>query len=201
LTGTGGAGKTRLAVELTAAFAAEFPDGVWYIDLAPISNPLVVPVTTARTLGLPDQPGRSTMDTLLTFLGDRKMLLLLDNCEHLLDACGQMIVELLNACPRLTILTTSREPIGVAGELTWRVPSLRLADEALELFTDRARRVRPEFNTSDDADLPRRGCGRCRYLKLSTASTTVSGCSPAAHEPRCAATRHCARRKTGRTHC
>jgi predicted ATPase/class 3 adenylate cyclase/DNA-binding CsgD family transcriptional regulator len=150
LTGAGGAGKTRLAVEVTAQVVGEFPDGVWFIDLAPITNPVVVPVTVARTLGLPDQPGRSTMEILLGFVGDRSMLLLLDNCEHLLDACDQMIAELFDACPQLTILTTSREPLGMAGELTWRVPSLSLDDEAIELFTDRARRTRPDFRVTDD---------------------------------------------------
>jgi predicted ATPase/class 3 adenylate cyclase/DNA-binding CsgD family transcriptional regulator len=145
LTGAGGAGKTRLAVEVAAAAAGDFDDGVWYVDLAPIANPLVVPITVARTVGLPDQPGRSTMETLLRYFADRFMLLLLDNCEHLLDACGELVIELLNACPRLTILATSREQIGVAGEVTWRVPSLSLADEAVELFVDRARRARPGF--------------------------------------------------------
>jgi predicted ATPase/class 3 adenylate cyclase/DNA-binding CsgD family transcriptional regulator len=174
LTGAGGVGKTRLAVEVTAALAAEFPDGVWFIDLAPITDPLVVSATTARTLGLPDQPGRSTIDTLLAFLGDRETLLLLDNCEHLLDACGQMIAELLNACPQLTILTTSREPIGIAGELTWRVPSLSLADEAIELFTDRARRARPDFTAADDnaalvAEICRRLDGMPLAIELAAA--------------------------------
>jgi predicted ATPase/class 3 adenylate cyclase/DNA-binding CsgD family transcriptional regulator len=150
LSGAGGAGKTRLAVEVAAALATEFSDGVWYVDLAPITNPHVVPVTTARTLGLLDQPGRTPMETVLTFVGDRKMLLLLDNCEHLLDTCGQMVAELLHVCPELTILGTSREPIGVAGEAIWRVPSLSLADEAIELFTDRARRARAEFTITDD---------------------------------------------------
>ena len=83
LTGAGGAGKTRLAVEFAARIAPEFPDGVWYVDFAPITHPAVVPVTVARALGLPDQPGRSTMDTLLRFVRDRQMLLVLDNCEHL----------------------------------------------------------------------------------------------------------------------
>ena len=86
LTGAGGAGKTRLAVEIAARIAPEFRDGVWYVDLAPITDPAVVPVTVARALGLPDQPGRSTMDTLLRFVRDRQMLVVLDNCEHLLDA-------------------------------------------------------------------------------------------------------------------
>jgi predicted ATPase/class 3 adenylate cyclase/DNA-binding CsgD family transcriptional regulator len=150
LTGAGGSGKTRLAVQLAAQVVGEFPDGVWFVDLAPITNPVVVPLTVARTLGLPDQPGRSTMEILLGFVGDRRMLLLLDNCEHLLDACGQLVVELFEACPRLAVLTTSREPLGLAGELTWRVPSLSLDDEAIELFTERARRTRPDFRVTDD---------------------------------------------------
>jgi predicted ATPase len=123
---------------------------VWYVDLAPITNPIVAPVTVARTLGLPDQPGRSTMDLLMRFFGEKKMLLVLDNCEHLLDACGTLVVELLAACPQLTILATSREPLGLPGELSWRVPSLSLADEAIELFTDRARRTRPDFVVAED---------------------------------------------------
>ena len=92
LTGAGGAGKTRLAVQVAAQIAAEFGDGVWYVDLAPITDPDVVPVTVARALGLPDQPGRSTMDTLIRFIGDRQMLVVLDNCEHLLDACAALVV-------------------------------------------------------------------------------------------------------------
>ena len=145
LTGAGGAGKTRLAVEVAARMADDFGDGVWYVDLAPITDPDVVPVVVARALGLPDQPGHSTMDTLLRFVRDRRMLLVLDNCEHLLDACAELVAALLGAAPRVTVLATSREPIGVAGEVSWRVPSLSLADEAIELFTDRARRVRPDF--------------------------------------------------------
>ena len=86
LTGAGGAGKTRLAIQVAAQFGDRFRDGVWYVDLAPITDPNVVPVAVARALGLPDQPGRSTMDTLLRFVGDRQMLMVLDNCEHLLDA-------------------------------------------------------------------------------------------------------------------
>ncbi len=112
---------------------------MWYVDLAPITDPDLVPVAVIRALGLPDQPGRATMDTLLRFVGDRRMLLVLDNCEHLLDACAALVVALLGGCPAVTLLATSREPIGVAGEVSWRVPSLSLADEAIELFTDRAR--------------------------------------------------------------
>ncbi len=157
LTGAGGVGKTRLAIQIAAELTDEsgqFPDstsdGVWYVDLAPITDPELVPLTVARALGLPDQPGRSTMDTLTRFIADRRMLVVLDNCEHLLDASATLVVALLEACPGLTLLATSREPIGVAGEVSWRAPSLSLADEAIELFSDRARRARPAFAVTDD---------------------------------------------------
>jgi len=150
LTGAGGVGKTRLAIQVAAQAAGQFGDGVWYVDLAPITDPELVPVTVARALGLPDQPGRSTMDTLLRFVRDRQMLVVLDNCEHLLDASAALVVALLSGAARLTLLATSREAIGVAGEVSWRVPSLSLADEAVELFADRARHARPDFAVSDD---------------------------------------------------
>jgi predicted ATPase/class 3 adenylate cyclase/DNA-binding CsgD family transcriptional regulator len=148
-TGAGGVGKTRLAVQVANQLADEFSDGVWYVDLAPITDPDLVPVTAARALGLPDQPGHSTMGTLLRFVRDRQMLVVLDNCEHLLDACAELVVAVLGGAPALTLLATSREPIGMAGEATWRVPSLSLADEAIELFADRARLARPDFSLSD----------------------------------------------------
>ncbi len=153
LTGAGGVGKTRLAIQVSAQVAGEssqFPQGVWYVDLAPITDPELVPLTVARALGLPDQPGRSTMDTLLRFVRDRHLLVVLDNCEHLLDASAELVVALLSGAPRLTLLATSREAIGVAGEVSWRVPSLSLADEAIALFTDRARHARPDFTLTDD---------------------------------------------------
>src|ERR1700733_5059681 len=145
LTGAGGAGKTRLAVQIAGQVSGEFDDGVWYVDLAPITDPEVVPLTVARAFGLPDQPGRSTMDTLTRFIADRQILVVLDNCEHLLDASAALISALLATAAGLTLLTTSREPIGVAGEVSWRGPSLSLGGEAIELFTDRARRGRPDF--------------------------------------------------------
>jgi predicted ATPase/class 3 adenylate cyclase/DNA-binding CsgD family transcriptional regulator len=150
LTGAGGAGKTRLAVEVAAQLTPQVPDGVWYVDLAPITHADVVPVVVARALGLPDQPGRSTDDTLIRFIGDRRLLIVLDNCEHLLDASASLARELLGACPELRLLTTSREPIGIPGEVTFVVPSLSLADEAIELFTDRARRALPDFAVAED---------------------------------------------------
>jgi len=150
LTGAGGVGKTRLAIQVAAAMAPEFGDGVWYVDLAPLTDPELVPVTVARALGLPDQPGRSTMDSLLRFVRDRQLLVVLDNCEHLLDASAELVVAVLSGAAGLTLLATSREAIGVAGEVSWRVPSLSLADEAVELFADRARHARPGFTLTDD---------------------------------------------------
>ena len=131
--------------------AGEFGDGVWYVDLAPITDPELVPVTVARALGLPDQPGRSTMDSLLRFVRDRQMLVVLDNCEHLLDASAELVVAAAewggaaDACSRPAVRRS-----GCAGEVSWRVPSLSLADEAIELFTDRARHARPDFTLTDD---------------------------------------------------
>lgn len=146
LTGAGGSGKTRLAVRI----ASEHCEDIGYVDLAPITDLDLVPVVVSRALGLPDQPGRSTMDSVVRFIGDRNLLLVLDNCEHLLDASADLIVAVLGACPGLTVLTTSREPIGLPGEVTWRIPSLSFGDEAVQLFTDRARRVKPDFVVADD---------------------------------------------------
>jgi class 3 adenylate cyclase len=195
LTGAGGVGKTRLALEIAARLAPEFRDGVWYVDLAPITDAELVPVAVARALGLPDQPGRSTMDTPLRFVRDRQMLVVLDNCEHLLDACADLAIALLGGAPGLTLLATSREPIGVAGEVSWRVPSLSLTDEAIELFTDRRIMLGPISSSATTMLPPRwarfagawmvchwrsswpgRECGCCRWLRSSTACMTGSGC-------------------------
>jgi predicted ATPase/class 3 adenylate cyclase/DNA-binding CsgD family transcriptional regulator len=151
LTGAGGVGKTRLAVQIATQAADEYGDGVWFVDLAPITDPDVVPVAVMRALGLSDQPGRSIMDALLSFIGERRMLVVLDNCEHLLGACATLIAAMVGSCPQVTVLATSREPIRAAGEVTWQVPSLSLTDEAIELFTVRARHVRPEFRANDDS--------------------------------------------------
>ena len=181
LTGAGGAGKTRLAIQVAAEMATEFADGVWYVDLAPITDPDVVPVTAARVLGLPDQPGQPTMDVLQRFIRDRQMLIVLDNCEHLLDASAELITVLLAGGPALTLLTTSREPIGVAGEVSWRVPSLSPADEAIELFSDRARRAKPDFRiTADNAETVTEICRRLDGLPLAIelAAARVRALSP-----------------------
>jgi predicted ATPase/class 3 adenylate cyclase len=181
LTGAGGAGKTRLAIQVAATIAPEFADRVWYVDLAPITDPVLVPVTAARALGLPDQPGQQAMDVLLRFIRDRRMLILLDNCEHLLDSSAELVLGLLGACPALTVLTTSREPIGVTGEVSWRVPSLSITDEAVELFGDRARRTRPAFRlTPENSDTVTAICRRLDGLPLAIelAAARVRALSP-----------------------
>lgn len=167
LTGAGGSGKTRLAVQVAGLIAAQFRDGAQYVDLAPITEPDLVPAAAARTFGLPDIPGRSATDALLRIIADRQMLLVLDNCEHLLDATAALIGAVLRACPSVTVLATSREAIGMSGEVIWRVSSLSIADEAVELFTDRARLVRPEFViTGDNAATVTEICERLDGMPL-----------------------------------
>ena len=174
LTGAGGAGKTRLAIEVAGKMGGSFPDGICYADLAPITHPDVVPLTVARALGLPDQPGRSITETLLRSIRDRRLLLVLDNCEHLLEASAELVNDVLAGCSRVTILTTSREPLMVPGEVNWQVPSLSLADEAVQLFTDRARRARPAFavteaNSQTVTDICRRLDGMPLAIELAAA--------------------------------
>ncbi|WP_414738748.1 helix-turn-helix transcriptional regulator [Mycobacterium haemophilum] len=150
LTGAGGAGKTRLAVQVAALLATEFDAGAWFVDLAPVTDPDNVVLAVAAALDVPEQPGRASLDTVTGFLGEQQLLLLLDNCEHLLAGAAAAIMSLLSACPHLTILATSREPLGVAGEVTWRVPSLSLADDAVELFIARARQLQPDLTLADN---------------------------------------------------
>jgi predicted ATPase/class 3 adenylate cyclase/DNA-binding CsgD family transcriptional regulator len=181
LTGAGGIGKTRLALQVAGQVAAEF-GGVWCVELAPITDPALVAVTAARALGLPDQPGLSATDAVVRFIGDRRVLMVLDNCEHLLDAAAQLTTALLSGCTAMTVLATSREPIGVPGELAWRVPPLSLADEAVELFTDRARRVLPDFTiTGDTAGTVTDICQRLdgMPLALELAAARLRALSPA----------------------
>jgi len=152
LTGAGGVGKTRLAVQVASGMMSGFADGIWFVDLAPVTEAEAVPVAVARVLGLPDQLGRSTNETVLEFLAARQAMVVLDNCEHLLDASATLAAAIVAGCPGVTLLATSREPIGIAGEAIWRVASLSLGDEAVELFVDRASQVRQDFSLVDDAD-------------------------------------------------
>ncbi|CKR39377.1 ATP-binding protein [Mycobacterium tuberculosis] len=150
LTGPDGMGKSRLALQIGAQIAHEFTYGRWDCDLATVTDRDCVSISMLNALGLPVQPGLSAIDTLVGVINDARVLLGLDHCEHLLDACAAIIDSLLRSCPRLTILTTSTEAIGLAGELTWRVPPLSLTNDAIELFVDRARRVRSDFAINAD---------------------------------------------------
>src|SRR5262245_24364596 len=156
LTGAGGCGKTRLAVHVARAVADRFADGVWYVALAPLFDPALVPQAVATALALPEQPGRPPMETLAEHLRSKHGLLVLDNCEHLIDACAHLITTLMQACPRLRALATSREPLNVDGEFVWFVPSLAvpasagpvsrlLQYDAIRLFRERAKAARSDF--------------------------------------------------------
>ncbi len=150
LAGAGGCGKTRLAVQLAAEVLDEFPDGVWLTDLAPVTDPDLVARALARAAGVSELPGRLLLDALVDHFAGASALLVLDNCEHLLDGASVVAETLLRRCAGVRVLATSREPLGADGEATYRVPSLGLphgaedADcESVTLFTDRAALARP----------------------------------------------------------
>ena len=124
LTGTGGAGKTRLGLQVAAGLADGAGDGVWFADLAPLSDPDLVAVTVADVLGVRQEPGRPVLDALVEAVGGQSLLVLLDNCEHVIGACAKLADALLRGCPNLALLATSREPLGIDGERVYRVPSL-----------------------------------------------------------------------------
>jgi predicted ATPase/DNA-binding CsgD family transcriptional regulator len=149
LTGPGGAGKTRLGLQVAAGLADGSGDGVWFADLAPLHDPALVAVTVGNALGVREEPGRLALDTVVEVVGTRSLLVLLDNCEHLVGACAKLADALLRGCPNLALLATSREPLGIAGEWVFRVPSLGVpadgddvgairASEAVRLLEDRA---------------------------------------------------------------
>ncbi len=160
LTGAGGSGKTRLSLQVAADVLDAYSDGAWQIELAPLSDALLVPQAIASVLGVKEQAGQTVTQTLTSWLKDKTLLLVLDNCEHLLAACAQLTAALLRACPQVKILATSREPLGIGGETTYRIPSLSLPTqtqaktataenlsqfEAVRLFIERAQAVKPDF--------------------------------------------------------
>src|SRR5713101_372599 len=149
LTGPGGAGKTRLALQLASDVSTEHVDGVWLIELDPITDPLVVPQVIAGALGLKEQAGRRLADTLADHLRGQHSLLVLDNCEHVVDSAAELTGALLKECEGLRVLATSREPLKLPGEVSWRVPPLA-RDEAVRLFADRARSHSPGFQLTDE---------------------------------------------------
>ncbi|MGH7399396.1 MAG: ATP-binding protein, partial [Candidatus Rokuibacteriota bacterium] len=158
LVGPGGTGKTRLALQVAADLVDRFPDGIWLVELAPLSDPALVPQAVAVALGLREEAGRPVAASLTHHLRPKRLLLVLDNCEHLVDACARLADALVRACPQLTILASGQETLGVTGERLVRVPPLSLPDPrrlppparlveygAIRLFMDRATAVKPEF--------------------------------------------------------
>lgn len=187
LTGAGGCGKTRLALEMSKDLVSAYPDGVWLVELAPISDPALVPNAVAAALGVHEQPGRPLEDTLADVLRSRRMLLILDNCEHLIDACLRLVDTLLRSCKHLRVLATSREALGVVGETNWSVPSLTVPDaghppanqsptqyEAVQLFLERARSRLPTFVlTPENAEAVVKICRRLDGIPLAIELATA----------------------------
>ena len=173
LTGAGGAGKTRLALQVAAGPAGRAGRDVWLADLAPLADPGLVAVTVADALGVREEPGRPVLDTVLDVVGGRRLLVLLDNCEHVIGACAKLADALLRGCPGVTLLATSREPLGIDGEQLYRIPSMSvpadgddaaaiLASEAVRLLADRA--AAQGAPLADDAETTRLAGRICRRL-------------------------------------
>jgi predicted ATPase len=156
LIGVGGVGKTRLAVQVAAELVPAFDGGVWLVELAPVGDPAAVPDAVATILGILPQPGRSVTDCIAEALAGRHLLIVLDNCEHVLDAAGDLVEAVLTRAPTVNVVATSREGLRVRAEQLWVVPSLDVgegaASAAVELFVERARAVVAGFSLDDEAD-------------------------------------------------
>jgi predicted ATPase/class 3 adenylate cyclase len=168
LSGTGGTGKTRLSLQVGADLLEQFPDGVWFVEFSTIDDAALVLETVAAALDLRQEAERTLTATLASFLRNKRLLLILDNCEHVVAACARLTETLLRSCPQLRILASSREPLGIAGETAWPLPPLSLPDhwreittspdaverlaqyEAVRLFIDRATLARPAFKPTSD---------------------------------------------------
>ncbi len=168
LTGTGGTGKTRLSLQVAADLLEQFHDGIWLVEFATISDPALVVETVAAAIDLRQEAERPLAATLSSFVRNKQLLLIFDNCEHVVAACARLAESLLRSCPQLRILASSREPLGIAGETAWPLPPLSLPDhwreitagpdaierltqfEAVRLFIDRATIARPAFQLSND---------------------------------------------------
>ena len=180
LTGPGGTGKTRLALRLAADELETFADGAWLIELAPLADPTLLTQTIAGALGLQEEQGRATADIVTDYLRAKTLLLILDNCEHLIESCARLADTTLHAAPGLKILATSREALGIAGETAYRVPSLPLPDpldaqdldrvaanDCVRLFVDRASAADPRFRlTEKKADAVSQICLRLDGIPL-----------------------------------
>ncbi|HZO30988.1 MAG TPA: helix-turn-helix domain-containing protein [Chloroflexota bacterium] len=180
LTGVGGSGKTRLAIQIAADLLDRFVDGAWFVELAPTSDPSLVPRVVAGALGVREAQEAPILETLLGYLRRKRLLLVLDNCEHLIDACAELAAHLLAACPDLVVLATSREPLRIAGERQWQVQPLALPDlralssldalagaASVQLFVERATAIDATFALSDsNAAAVARVCTRLDGIPL-----------------------------------
>ena len=187
LLGAGGIGKTRLSQQLAADVLDDFPDGVWFVELAPLSDPRLVPQSVAFVLGVKEEAGHPVVEALVKHAKDRRLLVILDNCEHLVQACAELATQLLQSGPHLKILASSRESLRVAGEATYPVPALAVPDpgttttlpamtqyEAVLLFVDRAVAAQPGFQLTEQnvaavADICQRLDGIPLALELAAA--------------------------------
>lgn len=163
LTGAGGSGKTRLAIQAARQMLPQWRHGVWWADLSVLQDPAILPETVLTALGMAPSPGRPPLEAVIRFLHERRLLLVLDNCEHLTEACAHLVAAVLGACPEVQVLATSREPLGVPGEQLWPVPTFSvpaaaedldaeylLGYDAIRLFVDRATMHRPAFELRSD---------------------------------------------------
>jgi predicted ATPase/DNA-binding winged helix-turn-helix (wHTH) protein len=184
LTGSGGCGKTRLAIQLARRQAHAYPDGAWLVELAALTDAALLPQAVANVLGIKERPGARLIDTIAEYLAPRALLLVLDNAEHLIEPCAQLAESLLQRCGRLVVLATSRERLRITGEQTYRVPSLSVPDEesdttpesiaafeSARLFIERARLQQPNFaittqNSAAVASICRRLDGIALALEL-----------------------------------
>ncbi|MCC6176269.1 MAG: hypothetical protein IT305_13260 [Chloroflexi bacterium] len=180
LVGPPGVGKTRLALRVAEVVRGRFPDGVWLVELAPLSDPALVPQAVATVLGARESPGQSSRMALLAALRAARILVILDTCEHLVAACANLIGQLLPACPQVRIIATSREVLAVPGEVTWSVGPLRVPDpdpslpttvlleaEAVRLFLERARQAAPGFEvTAENVAVVAQVCRRLDGIPL-----------------------------------
>ncbi|MBK6313766.1 MAG: AAA family ATPase [Blastocatellia bacterium] len=191
LTGTGGIGKTRLALRIATESARDYADGVWFVELASVADPALVSVSIATAIGVRTPEGGSLFDALVSWVHSRRALIVLDNCEHLVEACAELVTTLLRSGPEVRILVTSREPLAVDGESVRPVPPLVVpvsgavssvadlfSNESVRLFAERARLVKPGFDVGDQnaavvATLCRRLDGIPLAIELAAARASV----------------------------